>query len=324
MHSYNNTSEMFLQDFFAGSRREVPWRLKKVSNEYLSIAYQEIDSGKAARLQECSTSLVFRRYETGERRLHSMNSCRVRLCPLCTWRRSMRTYANNKRIFDYIAADGKKYGYVLLTLTMKNVRAKELSSSIDSLLYAFKLLAKTVPFKKAVKGWYRGLEVTHNVDPLSKSYDTYHPHLHVVLCVLPSYFTSRNYMSQDAWVQLWKKCLNVDYNPVVDVRKIKNVSDSKAVAEVSKYPVKDSDVLVYDDWDLTVSTVAALDKALANRRLIAYGGILKDAKKELALADEENGDLVNIGDDVAPDSDFVLEFYYWHTGYRQFVKGEIE
>ena len=130
-------------------------------------------------------------------------------------------------------------------------------------------------------------------------------------------------MSQEAWVQLWRKCLNADYNPVVDVRKIKNVSDSKAVAEVSKYPVKDSDVLVYDDWDLTVSTVAALDKALANRRLIAYGGILKDAKKELALADEENGDLVNIGDEVAPDSDFVLEFYYWHTGYRQFVKGEL-
>ena len=177
---------------------------------------------------------------------------------------------------------------------------------------------------QVVKGWYRGLEITHNVDFLSKSYDTYHPHLHVILCVQPSYFNSRNYMSQQAWTDLWKRCLQVDYTPVVDVRKIKNVQDSKAVAEVSKYPVKESDIIVYDDWDLTVSAVDALDRALANRRLIAYGGIFRDAKKTLKLEDEENGNLVNIDDEsVSPDADFVLEYFAWHTGYRQYVKGEL-
>lgn len=323
MHLDYNTSVDTLQDFFENGR-EAPWRVKKVSNEYLSVAYQKIDSAKAQRLLECSTQLVFRRYENGVKKLHSMNSCRVRLCPLCTWRRSLKTYANNMKIVDYLHKNDKMYSYILLTLTVKNVSGCNLSKSIDQLLYGFKLFSKTVAFKKCVVGGFRGLEVTHNVDPLSKSYDTYHPHIHVLLCVQPSYFTSRYYMSQSAWCELWKKSLQVDYTPVVDVRKIKNVQDSKVVAEVSKYPVKDSDVLVFDDWELTESAVAVLDEALANRRLVSYFGKFKEVKKLLQLEDEDNGDLINIdGESVAPDENFILEFYAWHTGYRQYLKSEL-
>lgn len=323
MHYDYITSSETLQDFFVNGR-EVPWRAKKMANEYLSIAYSKVDSAKSQRLLECSTQLIFRKYENGSRKLHSMNSCRVRLCPLCTWRRSLKTYANNKRIVDYLHSNDKMYSYILLTLTMKNVKAEKLSQSIDQLLYGFKLFSKTAAFSRCVVGGFRGLEVTHNVDIMSKSFDTYHPHLHVLLCVQPSYFTSRYYMSQAAWSELWKKSLQVDYMPVVDVRKIKNVQDSKIVAEVSKYPVKDSEVLVFDDWDLTESAVAALDYALANRRLISYFGKFKEVKKLLRLEDEENGNLVNIEDEaVSPDEKFVLEFYAWHTGYRQYIKGEV-
>lgn len=323
MHSDYITQNEFLQDVFS-TGREMPWRAKKMSNEYLSMAYADVDLKKAERLKECSTQLVFKKFADGSRKLHTMNSCRVRLCPLCTWRRSLKTYANNKRIVEYIHGGQKMYSYCLLTLTMKNCKAEELSEAVDRLLYGFKLFAKSKPFLQVVKGWYRGLEITHNVNYLSKSYDTYHPHLHVILCVQPSYFTSRNYMSQQAWSDLWKRCLQVDYTPVVDVRKIKNVQDSKAVAEVSKYPVKDSEVIIFDDWDLTVSAVKTLDAALANRRLIAYGGLFREAKKALCLDDEETANLVNIEDDSrSPDEDFVLEFYAWHTGYRQYLKSEI-
>lgn len=323
MHSHFITNNETLQDVFQNGR-EAPWRAKKMANEYLSLAYQKINPAKSQRLLECSTQLVFKKYESGERKLHSMNSCRVRLCPLCTWRRSLKTYANNKRIVDYLHNNEKMYSYILLTLTMKNVTAAELSKSVDKLLYGFKMFSKTVAFTKCVVGWFRGLEITHNVDVLSKSYDTYHPHLHLLLCVQPSYFTSRNYMSQSAWAELWKKSLNVDYTPVVDVRKIKNVQDSKAVAEISKYPVKDSEILVFDDWELTENAVAALDEALANRRLLAYGGKFKEVKRLLNLEDEDTGNLVNIDDEPAAlDKNFVLEFYAWHTGYRQYIKGEI-
>ena len=43
--------------------------------------------------------------------------------------------------------------------------------------------------KSIVKGYIRKLEVTYNSDMSSKSYDTYHPHFHVVIAVNKSYFT---------------------------------------------------------------------------------------------------------------------------------------
>lgn len=323
MQDYNNTYRTELQEQFF-ERRDAVFRSKKVSNEYLALAYQKIDSAKSERLSQCCTQLVYKHYiETDQMKLHTMNSCRVRLCPLCTWRRSLRTYADNKKMFQYLDPQGDKYGYVLLTLTVKNVRSSELCKSIDELMYAFKLFSKSAGFKKAVKGWYRGFEVTHNTDFLSSSYDTYHPHFHVLLVVNKSYFTDRTYLSKEKWTIMWKDALKVDYDPVVDVRRVKNLHGTKAVAEISKYAVKDSDYIVYDDWELTTETVATLDKALANRRLIAYGGILREAKKALKIDDSENADLVHIDDENStPDGDFVLRYFFWHTGYRQYIEGE--
>lgn len=316
----NNTSATILQDDFHG--RENPWRAKKVANEYLSLAYEKINPAKAQRLRDCSSQLIFKKYADGSRKLHSMNSCRVRLCPVCTWRRSLKTYADNMKLFSYIDSDNSKYKYILLTLTEKNCAGRDLSKRIDALFYAWKLFAKTKPFKSAVKGWFRGFEVTHNVDYLSKEYDTYHPHFHVVLVVSKSYFTSRYYLSHDKWVELWQNALDADYKPVVDVRKIDCMSDTKAVSEVSKYAVKDSDFIIYDDWNLTEDAVSVLDHALANRRLIAYGGILKTAKNKLNIDDSDNADLVHVSDTEIGGEDFVLEFYFWHTGYRQYIQKE--
>lgn len=88
--------------------------------------------------------------------------------------------------------------------------------------------------KAAVHGWYRGIEITHNLDRNSPEFDTFHPHVHVVLVVKPSYFTSKYYLSQARWTELWKRATGIDYTPIVDVRKIKG-DTAKAVAEATKY-----------------------------------------------------------------------------------------
>lgn len=308
------------QEFFEKEIKR--WETKKVANEYLAMAYEKVNPNKAKRLSECSSFLIFREYDGGELKLQSMNSCRVRLCPLCTWRRTLRTYADNKKIFEYLDPDASQYGYILLTLTVKSVCSDELKKAISDILYAFKLLSKSARFKSVVKGWYRGLEVTHNVNPNSSNFNTYHPHIHCLLVVNKSYFTSRYYINHDEWVEMWKKALKVDYTPIVDVRRIKDLSGSKAVAEISKYPVKDVDYIVPDDWELTANTVQTLDGALCNVRLIAYGGILKEIKRKLKIsdADSEDADLVHVDEDAdAPDGNFVLRYLFWHTGYRQYI-----
>ena len=297
--------------------RERPWRAKKMANEALSEAYEPVNPRKAERLRSCGCFLSFSILEDGSKKLKTMESCRVRLCPLCTWRRSLKVQAHTLEILK--AMDGK-YAFVFLTLTVRNCAGAELSGTLDLLMDAWKRLSERKQFKAAVKGWYRGLEVTHNTDRDSLAFDTYHPHFHVILAVNPSYFTSRNYVKQDEWMQMWKQSLRADYDPVVDVRRVKGCT-AKAVAEAAKYSTKEEDYIVPTDWELTVSTVRTLDAALDQRKLVAYGGIMKQLHKQLNLDDEENGDLINVDseDSTAAPTERV-ESYFWNTGYRQYVR----
>lgn len=300
--------------------KERPWREKKMTNELLSLAYEEVNKKKADRLRECGNFLSFQVLADGSKKLRTMASCRVRLCPMCAWRRSLKVHAHTVKIID---AMNDKYAYVFLTLTVGNCTGGELSDTITQMMKAWARLTKRQEFSAAVKGWYRGLEVTHNVDIKSKSYDTFHPHFHTLLAVNKSYFTARSYLSHDAWVALWRECMRVDYEPVVDVRRVKG-STGQAVAEAAKYTVKDADYIIPDDWDLTIDTVRVLDKALDKRRLVAYGGVMKDKHRELNLDDEMDGDLVNVEQDSgAAAADPAKELvYFWHTGYSQYIRGE--
>lgn len=307
-----------LLDVNPDTQKRRPWKEKKMANELLAMAYDNIDSRKAERLRDCARVLQFRVYEDGHKRLQSMSSCRVRLCPICTWRRSLKVYHNTVRIVDFLN-EKRGYNYIFLTLTVRNCSADELSSTIDKLMQAWTNLFKRAAVITAVKGWMRSMEITHNVDINSESYNTYHPHFHALLAVNPSYFTSRDYISQAKWTDMWQQSLGVDYVPVLDVRKCYG-TDSQAVSECAKYACKADEVVIADDWDLTMETVRTLDRALDNRRLVAYGGAMREAHKLLNLQSEEDGNLVNVGaEDSADDSGkYYIESYWWYSGYRQY------
>ncbi len=298
--------------------KERPWREKKMANTLLALAYDDVNEKKAARLRDCGNYLSFAIHEDGTKKLKHMDSCRVRLCPMCAWRRSLKVHAHTVQILD---AMQEQYAFIFLTLTVRNCLAEDLSGTIDTMMTAWRRLTERKAFKTAVKGWYRGLEVTHNVDIKDEYYDTYHPHFHALLCVNKSYFKSRDYLSQEAWTSLWRESARLSYDPMVDVRKVRG-STSQAVAEAAKYTVKDGDYILPDDWDLTVDTVRVLDAALDNRRLVAYGGLMKELHKQLNLDDEVDGDLIHVGDDDgsdAPETSKTVDFF-WHTGYSQYVR----
>lgn len=332
------------------------WRGRKMRNELLATAYHDIDRQKEARLRECGKVLTFKVYEDGTKILDSLNSCRVRLCPICSWRRSLKIYAQTREIVEAIA---NKYGYrwVMLTLTCKTVDGEHLSSCLDNLLRGWSRLTNLKAVEAVCKGWYRSLEITHdcyptitpemwNGDParhikargkwysahgyhigdVNPNYDMYHPHIHALIAVSPGYFKGGNYIRQSVWTELWREALRVDYSPRVDIRSVKGETMeeiNRAVCEVSKYAAKDSDYIVPDDWDLTVETVRILNTALASRRLVAYGGVMRDIKRALKQDDIESGDLVHVGDnpDTPTDQTYRLVSYWWYTGYRQY--GEI-
>lgn len=301
--------------------RERPWRVYKMANETLSVAYDVVEPRKAERLRQCGKVLTFLEDAAGNKRLQSADSCRVRLCPLCSWRRSLKNFWNTMRILQYFAASGKKYAYIFLTLTVRNCSGDRLSAQLDDMFDAIQRLTQRTEVRRAFRGMVRNLEITHNVCKESKDFDTYHPHFHCIVAVNPSYFTSRDYLSQARLTEMWQEALRADYVPVIDVRRVKG-DNACAVAECSKYAAKAQDYIIPEDWPLTIQTVRLLDSALANRRLINYSGVFRAAKSELRLEDAETGSLENVGalDDVELGENSRLVSYYWYSGYRQYYK----
>ncbi len=313
-----------LIDTKKGGKENVDWQGKKLKSLDLFDSYKRLYMfNKASRVYSCGSMLEFRRYKDNSLKLNQANFCKVRLCPLCAWRRSLKIFGQLSQVMDNL--DLKHYDFIFLTLTSKNVYGEDLKEEITSLMYSFNKLTKRSAYKKAILGHFRGLEVTHNIKN-----DTYHPHFHVVLVVPKSYFKkSDKYITQNQWVELWQSCLKVDYKPIVDIRKFKaknNKTISTAVAEAVKYTVKSSDYIIKDDIGqvnekMTDKAVITLDSALANRRLIAFGGIMQDVYNYLNLDDPEQGDLINTdNEEIREDLDYIIEHYHWNIGYKQYIR----
>lgn len=286
------------------------WALHKLHSGYISLAYEEIDLRKAERMKECANWLSFVRKEDGTMKLHDARFCRVRLCPVCQWRRSLKTFAQMSQVLDVATSDG--YQFIFLTLTMKNCSGSDLSNELTHLLLSFNRLMKYKDIQKAVKGFYRGCEVTHNVQT-----DEYHPHIHAILAVRSGYFGGTMYLSQARWTELWQRALQVEYTPIIDVRKCKG--GSKAIAEACKYAVKPSDILNFDDWEMTVETLRTLDSALEKRRFVGLGGCIKEIHKRLHLDDIEDGDLVHV-ESVGTEQATEEEIIFFWNGYSQYER----
>ena len=346
--------------------KERPWRTHKVENQTVEECYRRLADGsseseywekRADRLHDCGVHLWFNVYSDGNggemMKVKHAESCCVRLCPLCTWRRSIKIQAHTRKILESMQAE-KEYEYILVTLTVPNVTGSELSDKISDMMKAWNIFDKYKKFTKAVRGWYRGLEVTHNLQkykfkyikkngkkqrvtivddngrPIpNPSYDTYHPHFHCIFAVNPSYFNSRDYIKRDEWLALWQKAMKDPTITQVDVRKVKPKKTDNtgacfadmiisAVCEVAKYTVKSGDYVLPWDWDMSCKSVEVLDKALANRRLVAYGGIMKDWHKKLNLDDEIDGNLIEDGE--TPNGEVIREVCaFWNVGYQQYL-----
>ena len=322
------------------------WRLgEKTSKIYPSSRksispYKKINhlgfTKRALKVKDCGSFLECSkgRYADGslddKLRLTRANFCKDRLCPMCNWRRTLNIFGQVSQILDYLS---NNYRFLFLTLTIPNCTGDNLSSTIDAMNKAFYRLKRNKRVKDCVLGFHRSLEVTIN-----KRNETYHPHFHIILAVPKSYFDSKKYIKQSEWLQLWRDAMNDQSITQVDIRAIKprysdsNILDNKsdvamkkAVAEASKYAVKDSEFLGKYDKDGNLikpyseevidDRVYHLALALKNRQLSVFGGVLYEAQKALNLDDSEDGDLIHVSDEIK--RPFVSEIvfrYRWNIG----------
>lgn len=336
INTANRSSVEFLVDKTkAGKERD--WKGKK-QRSLLTAEHFEIAglTSKAERMRDCADTLSFKRTD-GVLKLYQTWFCKVRLCPMCNWRWSLKIAYQNKKIVEAIN-QRENVRWLFLTLTVRNTDAESLPETISSMFKAFNRLTKYKVFKTSVKGYFRALEVTKNRDIQSEWFGTYHPHFHVLLCVSPGYFKKKElYITHQEWTDLWKRAMKLDYTPIVHVQRVKPrecledmetyeeqlknaIKEQNAILEVSKYPVKDTDVIQGNEiTEDNVETVLVLSNALAYKRLIGYGGLLKQVHKELNLGDPEDGDLVHVSeeDEIANGAFDVMA--RWHVGLRNYV-----
>lgn len=292
----NNTDAPALGEI---SERDKPWDRHRSNADKVADHYRsDEDFGQyAMRIDFCSQLLDFKLTpdaDIGELKLKlsSAKFCRVRHCPVCQWRRSLRWKAKAFKILPLIVKAYPKHRWLFVTLTLKNCPITELRKTLTEMNQAWQRFSQLKKFPAL--GWIKSMEVTRGKDRSA------HPHFHCLLLVKPGYF-GKNYLKQAEWVEMWQQSLRIDYKPVLDVQAVKQGQQPmQLVPELLKYCVKESDLVFDREWFLE------LTRQLHKMRAISVGGVLKEYLKAL---EEEPEDL--IGDDDEDSLDEGHLYFGW-------------
>lgn len=263
------------------------WKEKKEQARMLAgLLRWNKDMAKAQRADFCASYLEYYLLEAddmgwnldeavrGKKQLSRAIFCQLRVCPVCNARRSRKLHTLLAKCMNGIKAEHDDVRYLMLTLSIKNCTGADLSDTMTYILNAFHKLMRRRPVQRAIKGYFRTLEITYNT-----SANTYHPHLHIMLAVEPEYFkrSSGLYITQDQWITFWKESLQVDYKPTAHIQKAD--ASPKSISEVTKYVTKDSAYFALMKRGHTKQAADLVDTlltALHGRRLIQTGGWFKD------------------------------------------------
>jgi len=299
----NGTNAPALSDL---SEKDKPWdkhrgNADKVANHYRGT---EEFHQYAQRIDFCSQLLDFRLVPDADQgelklKLSSARFCRVRTCPVCQWRRSLMWKAKAYKVLPKIVKDFPTHRWLFLTLTVKNCQISELKETLTWMNKSWQRLTQLKAFP--AEGWLRSTEVTRGRDGSA------HPHFHCLLMVKPGYF-GKNYINQAEWVEMWRRSLRIDYNPVLDVQAVKKGEQPmQLVPELLKYCVKESDLVVDREWFIE------LTRQLHKMKAVVVGGVLRQYLREL---ENEPQDL--IGEDEKGEGD--LDEGHLYFGWKAKLK----
>lgn len=295
-----------------------PWKAKKLANLTYSQYLEVLRFKKAHRVKNCGEVLQFAKTGDGMK-LYRTWFCHSRLCPLCSWRRSMKNSYDLKKILDEAHREKPTGIFLFLTLTEENSTGDKLRENLVSMNSSIRRLFQYKAVRRDLLGYVRSTEITFNRKCFS-----FHQHLHILLMVKPTYFTKGHYLTQENWSQLWKRARKLDYKPVVNVKRIrKSKKDRSLVAsakEVAKYQVKDFDYIT-DDAKADIAVVKVLEHALAGTRQLSFSGLLKQVRHDLLL-DEKEDDLINVDGEKEADTVVDTVMYRWNSHVKNYLRWE--
>ena len=262
------------------------------NNTFRLLADDFLLSDVAEKIYNCGDVLGFEKTDDGFK-LCSASFCRQKLCPMCQKRKSLKAYANTLKVYDYL----QQYdvAYIHLVLTVPNCGGgEELVNTIRGLYKSFGRFYNYKECQAAFRGCLRCLEISYNYKD-----GTFHPHLHCLIVVNKSYFTSRYYLSVDTLRALWMKANSTDEFLQISVGKIKG-DVQKGFAEVCKYCFKPLDYTLIDDTTAKY-ILETMGIVLKGQRCVQKYGLIKDAFKHLNInsLDDENPETEQVFDKVS-------------------------
>ena len=293
------------------SPSDKPWNIHATERDQVRNLYLESGHPYSRRISDCSQWLDFAVTSTDSDefalKLQSSKFCRVRHCPVCQWRRSLKWRAKFFQVLPQIREVYPTARFIFLTLTVKNCELADLRSQITIMNKAWQRMAQRKNFPAL--GWVRSLEVTKSKDSSA------HPHFHSLLMVPADYFLD-GYLKQSDWTNLWQSALRINYTPIVDVRTVKpklgveGDGIAAAVCETLKYSVKLDDLVSSADWLL------GLTKQLHKTRAVAVGGVLK---QYLADLEKEPDDLIHVDESSQSGEELGRLRFDWRYEKKQYT-----
>ena len=190
--------------------------------------------------------------------------CGLRFCPACAWRYSL-AWGRVLCAVDRALCD-QGLTPILVTLTVRNVPARDLRAALDHMADAWHKLCRRKEYKRAWANYVRKTEVTYSAER-----NDYHPHYHVMIWVDKSYW-GRNYISHDKLLRDWRDAAGDQTITQVDLVRCRDYKQQgSAVAEVAKYVAKSADYTTSQD------VFEGFWAGLRGVRIISLGGLAKDA-----------------------------------------------
>lgn len=194
------------------------------------------------------------------------NQCREAMCPVCSTLKGARRRAALIGVVDERLKAGAKF--TLMTLTIRHHAGDPLKDLLRVLFQALQKFRKTTFFKKYIRGWARGIEITWS----EKS--GFHPHVH--------YIVEGGFMDLDKLHATWAKCVSKVGGLEVSRQGIdlKGLTDGQGLNEAIGYPFKVRDLARLPEAEL-IEVAKATKRRHLYQACRKWSGRIKEREVEL-------------------------------------------
>lgn len=308
------------------------WAEKKQLNTMMSDKMRRARMDmRAERMSQCADQIEITlcpkcgRYEISKAIL-----CHDRLCPVCSWRLSLKRFAQMMQIVRALLDDHPTAPWSFMTLTVRNCAPDQLHYTLRRMAEAYNRMRQRKAFKGKIAGFARTVEVTYNA-----SSNELHPHYHILIM----WDDAADPLSDgarllNAWIASCRDGLIASYKGQhiedVDGSGVDDLSHddllrqstaedlTRSVLETFKYTQKATDIL-----KMPIPTFRAFADNMQGIRALSFGGLIKAYAARLGINEDEEATSIDAPFSVCPycrNPNLVDAVYKWAMSEHSYLR----